>query len=70
MVRTYRNKHQSNALKQAYREAARDGLVVESAMWQEGKSGCLRFILFGPLAFFWRPSGELTVNLEVRKAAS
>lgn len=63
MIRTYRAKRQADAMQAAYDEANRDGLLIESSSWQEGRSGCLRFLLIGIFAFFWRPKGELTVVL-------
>lgn len=63
LIRTYKAKRQSDAIKKAQKEAARDGLTITNMSWQEGKAGCLRFLLIGPFAFFVRPDGELTVTL-------
>lgn len=64
MIKVYKNKHQHEAMKEAYRDADKQGYTIASTSWQDGKSGCLRFLLLGPLAFFWRPAGVLTVVVE------
>jgi hypothetical protein len=63
MIRTYKSRRLSDAIVMASRELGEDERI-ESYNWQEGKSGCLRFFLIGPFAFFVRPKGELTVVIK------
>lgn len=62
-IRVYRAKRQSDAIKLAQADAARDGRTIESMNWQDGRAGCLRFMFLGLFAFVIRPKGELTVVL-------
>jgi hypothetical protein len=75
IVRTYKAKHQSDAVAQAVTEAERDGLIIVSQSWEPGKWGCGAFVIalllcllvVGLLVFLYllivKPDGELTVVL-------
>lgn len=63
IYRTYKGKHVDLAMKEMAKDAVKyPDYRVTSQIWDPGKSGCLRFLLLGPFAFFVRPKGYLSVT--------
>ena len=58
-VKTYTTDREYNRDAQ---RLAKDGWETVNTAWHQPQSGCMRYLLTGGLALFWKPKPKLTVT--------